>query len=170
MGRVRPCPSPLLIVDACVLIDFWQTDPGVVSLLARYVGTLHVAASVLAEVDGLDHAAALEAGLHVVEPELDVLAEAAASRRGLSFQDHQCLILTRTHGWVCVTNDGRLRKVCGEDGVDVLWGLEVLALLVEAGGLPGDDAVEFAHQMARFNHFLTSDILARFEARVRGAS
>lgn len=161
-------PKAILIVDACVLIDFWQVDPGLVTLLARYLGAVHVAASVLDEVEGLDHAAALEAGLRVVEPEVDVLAEAAQSRRGLSYQDHQCLILARTHGWVCVTNDGRLRKVCAEDGVDVLWGLETLALLVECGGLPADDAVELSKQVARLNAYLTTEILARFEARVRG--
>ena len=65
-----------------------------------------------------------------------MLAEAAQSRRGLSYQDHQCLILAPTHGWLCVTNDRRLRKVGAEDGVDVLWGLETLAMLVECGGLP----------------------------------
>lgn len=160
----------LLIVDACVLIDFWQTDPSVVTLLARHVGELHVAASVLDEVDDLDHAAALEAGLKIVQPELDVLTGAAQSRRGLSFQDHQCLILARTRGWICVTNDGRLRKVCAEDGVDVLWGLQLLARLVEAGGLPVDDAMELANDMARLNPFLTANILKRFKASLGNRS
>lgn len=50
-----------------------------------------------------------------------------------------------------VTNDGRLRKACDEDEVPVLWGLEVLAQVVEAGGLPVKAAIELAKRMAACN-------------------
>ncbi len=158
----------LLIVDACVLIDFWHADPSVVALICRHVGQLNVAQGVLAEVRGLDASTAQDAGLRVVQPDFEVLSEAATAGRGLSYQDQQCLILARMHGWTCVTNDGRLRRVCAEDGVDVLWGLELLAQLVEAAGIPAAQAVALAHEMARANRYLTTAILTRFQDRVRG--
>ena len=40
----------LLIIDANVLIDFCKTDRSVLTLVASHVGTLHIPAPVLAEV------------------------------------------------------------------------------------------------------------------------
>lgn len=157
----------LLIVDACVLIDFLGADETVLSSIARGVGPIHVAQAVLDEVDGLDAARAAELGLTVVEPSFELASEAAAQRRGLSFADRVCLLLARERGWVCVSNDRALRAACGEDGVRTFWGLEVLALAVEVGEVPVPAALELAEAIARENPFITSAILERFRARVQ---
>lgn len=159
----------LLIVDACVLIDFWNADPTAISEVVRHVGDVHIAANVLAEVRQVDHSAAVSAGLIVVEPSLEVMTAAANRRRGLSFQDKVCLVLAKERGWACVSNDGRLRAACGEDGVAVVWGLELLAQVVEAGALPVAAGVELAERMAAANRFLTQAVVAGFVARVSEA-
>jgi hypothetical protein len=38
----------LLIVDACVLIDFWDADPSILTLVVRHIGELHIAENVSA--------------------------------------------------------------------------------------------------------------------------
>lgn len=58
----------LLILDACVLIDFWDADPSVLGLVARHVGKVHVAENVLSEAKRIARAEAMDAGLIVVEP------------------------------------------------------------------------------------------------------
>ncbi len=49
-----PRASRVLIVDACVLIDFMEADPSVLGVIARSVGPIHVPSPVLAEVHALD--------------------------------------------------------------------------------------------------------------------
>lgn len=43
----------LLLVDACVLIDFAKSDSSVITLASRYVGDVHVATPVFEEVHDL---------------------------------------------------------------------------------------------------------------------
>ena len=155
-----------LILDACVLIDFWDVDPSLLSLVVRNIGDVHIAENVLSEVRQVDRSAAISAGVTIVEPTLEVMTAAAARRRGLSFQDHLCLILARERAWTCVSNDGRLRRACAEDGVAIVWGLELLAQLVETGGLPVKMGVEVAEQMVAANPYLTDAVLERFKERL----
>lgn len=156
----------LLILDACVLIDFWDADPSVLTLVVQNIGEVHIAENVLSEVRQVDRSAAMTAGLILVEPSLEVMAAAATRRRGLSFQDHLCLILARDRSWTCVSNDGRLRQACAEDGVSVLWGLELLAQLVEVGGLPAITGIELGKRMAAANPYLTEKVVRRFVDRL----
>lgn len=159
----------LFILDACVLIDYLDADASVIGEMARHLGRVHVAATVLAEVKELDETRAGELGLVVVEPPLELLAEAAGQRGGLSFQDHVCLLLAKREGWVCVTSDGALRKACVDDGMAVLWGLEPMALLVAGGHMTADVAVEMAERISGVNPYVTVEIVGRFAKRVRGA-
>ncbi len=66
----------LLILDACVLIDFVTADETVLTGIARHVGAVHVASTVLAEVGGLDEVRAVELGVRIIEPPLEVLQRA----------------------------------------------------------------------------------------------
>jgi predicted nucleic acid-binding protein len=157
----------VLILDACVLIDFWDADPSVLTLVARHIGPVHVAEDVLTEAVQVDRAAANEVGLAIVEPTLEIMTIAARRRRGLSFQDHLCLLLAKKHEWTCVSNDARLRRACTEDGVGVLWGLELVARVVEARGLSPKAAIELANQMAAVNRYLTRSVIQRFVERVQ---
>jgi hypothetical protein len=157
----------LLILDACVLIDFWDADPSLISLVARQVGPVHIAENVLSEATSVDRSAVISLGLTVIEPSLAMMTTAAQRRQGLSFQDHLCLLLAKDRGWTCVSNDGRLRRACADEDVAVLWGLELLAQVVEAGGLPVDAGVELAQAMASCNPYLTSAVVSRFVARIK---
>jgi predicted nucleic acid-binding protein len=126
-----PGPPPrLLILDACVLIDFCDADPSVLRVVSRAVGAIHVATPVLAEVEQLDESTAESLGLRVVEPPLSMFAAAARKRGRLSPRDHLCLLMAKAEGWTCVSNDRALRTVWVADGVDVLWGLEMMGLAV----------------------------------------
>jgi len=158
----------LLILDACVLIDFWDADPSLITLVTRHIGEAHIAENVLSEVRQVDRSAAVNAGLTIVEPTMGMMLSAARRRRGISFQDHLCLLLAKERAWTCVSNDGRLRRACKEDGVAVLWGLELLAQLVEADGIPAAAGVELAQLMAESNPFLTAPVVDRSIRRVRG--
>ena len=157
----------LLLVDANVLIDYTNTDPTVLALVARHLGPLHVPRDVVDEVAQLDENACDRLGLVVVEGTLEQLLEAGARRGGLSFPDRMCLILARDEGWTCVTNDGRLRRACADEGVDVLWGLQLMLKLVAAGELGAEDAIAVANAIGETNPWVSERVLARFREKVR---
>ena len=156
----------LLIVDACVLIDLCDTDRSVLTLLSRYVGDVYVATPVLAEVQQLDESEALTLGIKLVEPSFEMTAEAAATRGPLSFADRLCFLLAKERAWTCVSNDRRLRRTCEEGSVPVLWGLELLALLVDNGSLPATSASDIAQRVCTANRFIGDAVLGRFLARI----
>lgn len=157
-----PTAPRIFIADADVLIDFRDADASVLSILVRALGPICVAAPVLLEVDDLDESAAASLGLTVIEPTFAMFNAAATKRGGLSARDHLCLLMAKAEGWTCVTNDKALRKACGQEGVAVLWGLQMLGLAVEAGGLPGSSAEEIARRISDANPLISAALLEAF--------
>jgi rRNA-processing protein FCF1 len=156
-GAVR-----LLILDACVLIDYCETDQTVLGTVSASVGSVHVASTVFDEVDRLDVSGAAALGIQIVEPPLALLQAAAVKRGALSVQDHLCLLLAKTNGWTCVSNDTALRRACEREGVPVMWGLQMMGLAVQAGALPASTAQEIAWRIHECNRYVTRDIVEAF--------
>lgn len=100
----------LLILDACVLIDYCEADQTVLGTVSASVGSIHVASTVFDEVDRLDLSGAAALGIQIVEPPLALLQAAEVKRGALSVQDHLCLLMAKTNGWTCVSNDTALRR------------------------------------------------------------
>lgn len=158
----------LLVVDANVLIDYARVRVDVLQLAAAHLGIVHVPSVILAEVDQLTAADCRRLGLEVVDPTEAQVFEAGGRGGRLTFEDRICLVLARDNGWTCVTNDKRLRTECESTSVAVLWGLEVMVLLVERGALAAADALAVAHGLHADNPFhISRSIVERFEARIR---
>ena len=102
----------MMIMDACVLIDFIKVEPTVLQLIVKHVGPVHVASPVVDEINEIDNEEQLvELGLIIVEPELEDAFTAAGGIGPTSFQDRLCLLTAKRHGFTCVTNDKNLRKL-----------------------------------------------------------
>jgi predicted nucleic acid-binding protein len=156
-------------MDACVLIDFIKTERAVLELVVKHVGPLYVTSPVIDEVNEIDDENELVAlGLIIIEPEIED-AYTAGSRSGpLSFEDWLCLLTAKRHGLICVTNDKNLRKLCRQEGVSLLWGLELLAELHKAGGIPATEAETIAQAIRRSNpRHITEKIVSRFTDTIR---
>ena len=160
---------PLLLVDACVLIDYANSSSSVLKLVSKHVGKLHVATTVFREVTQVRPDDASRFGLTVVEPNLDMLAQAAAVKGRLSFEDRIALIMSKELGFTCVSNDTQLRLECNRQGVPVLWGLELLVQLADAGAINVAKAVTIGTAICNANKWLGPDVLARFLARMAGS-
>ena len=162
----------LLIMDACVVIDFLESDRTVIRLISETVGQVHVPLPILREEIaqlGEEHWADL--GIVAVEPSLETATAAASRRAGLSFYDHLCLLIARDKGWTCVTNDGHLRRQCAAEDVPVIWGLETVALLVDAGALKRKAAAEIGQAIQQVNpRYITPAILTAYLERIGAAT
>lgn len=141
-----------MIMDACVLIDFFKADPGILLLIARHIGPLYIVSPIVDEVKEIQNEEELaDLGLIVIEPELEDAYLAAGIPGALSFQDWLCLFTARRHGFTCVTNDINLRKQCGKEKIPLLWGLQLLIELHESAGIPAKRAIELAWKIHRSN-------------------
>jgi hypothetical protein len=129
-------------------------------LICKHVGQIHLATPVLSEINEIDQSDCLELGIFLVEPELEQVMSASQEKGPLSFQDNICLILAREYGWTCVTNDIPLRRKCELVGVPLIWGIELICILVEAGGLPVEDAKNIILEIQRNNpKYITNNIV-----------
>lgn len=156
-----------LLVDANVLVDYQAVDLGVLSLVGRHMGPVHIVTTVLAEVEGLDESECERLGFCVVEPSLEQAMEAASPSGRLSFADRLCLVLCRDNDWTCVSNDKALRRSCESIGVAVRWGLELMLELVARGHLAAPEALVIAERMHRTNPvFLGVPVLAAFREKI----
>lgn len=170
MGKLIPTTA-WFIADANVLIDYAQTSPDILGLVARHIGPVYVAAAVLDEVEQLDEAQCQAIGLTPVEGSLAQMTEAAQRGGPLSFEDKLCLVLARDNGWACLSNDGPLREACKAQGVSVVWGLEIMLWLVQASHLDADKAIEVAEAIHLSNPlYITRKIITTFRQRVRQTS
>ena len=152
-----------------MLIDFIKADRTVLELVVKHVGPLHVTSPVVDEVSEIDDENELVAlGLIIIEPEIED-AYAASDRSGpLSFEDWLCLLTAKRHGFTCVTYDKNLRRFCQQEGVSLLWGLELVAELHRVGGITGKEADACAQTIRRSNpKHITEEIVSRFADRIR---
>jgi len=144
--------QPFLILDANILIDLYKCDWALLKLISTHVGQIHLATPVLSEVHEIDEGDCEKFGIILVEPDLDHMFLASQDRGPLSFQDKLCLILAKEYGWTCVSNDKSLRRKCQSEEVPVIWGIELICILVEAGGLPVDQAKDVIKPRFPLNH------------------
>ena len=107
----------------------------------------------LSEVDGVEVIDCERLGIKVITPELIQLVSASAKRGKLSFRDHLCLIVSSALGFVCVTNDKSLRSACIDEGVQPMWGLELMIALVKKHKMRVKDATRVAEEIHQNNPF-----------------
>lgn len=152
--------SPLLIMDANILIDFCKCDKTIIKLICHYIGQIYLAMPVLDEINEIDESDCLEMGIILVEPELEVAMLAAGAKGPLSFQDNLCFLMAKQNGWTCVTNDKPLRRKCENEQVPLFWGIELICILVESGGLPLNQASELIVEIRKLNpKYITDNIV-----------
>ena len=157
----------ILILDACVLIDYVETDPTVLGTVSMHVAPIAIARPVFEEVVGLDDDAAVSLRLQIIDVDLDLATEAARSTSRLSFQDHLCLLLAKQAGWSCVTNDRALRAACTAEDIAVLWGLEIMLQACVAGAMMPDEARRVALAIHEQNpRYVTQAIVRSFSEKL----
>lgn len=149
-----------LILDANILIDFCKFDKTIIKLICSYVGQIYLATPVLDEINEIDEDDCVELGILLVEPELEQLMMASEKKGRLSFQDRLSLILAKDNGWTCVTNDIPLRQKCESEDVPLIWGIELICILVESGGLPIKHSKDLILNIQKINpKYITDNIV-----------
>ena len=137
------------IIYAVALIDFLAGDRALLPLISRYLGRIWIATTTLEEVEQVEEEDCVELGMYLVEPSIQQLNEASIYAEGtpLSIPDAVSLILAQDNDLTLITNDVALRRESQKRGIRLLWGLEIIALLVERDFLPYEEATEIAQRI-----------------------
>jgi rRNA-processing protein FCF1 len=162
-------PIRLLIMDACVLIDYINSEPDLFQMINSHIGQIYVVTPVIEEVDSIESVEELQDfDLEVLEPDVEDLFEAGSMTGRTSFQDNICYLTAKRHDLVCVTNDKNLRSLCGSHSVSILWGLELILNLVAAGGMTRQEASEIGKKIHESNpKHISKTVLGAFLAKLK---
>jgi predicted nucleic acid-binding protein len=162
-----PDQPPAFVIDANVLIDYADSDPTILTLFSKHIGTIHIIPDVLEKVEQLNKKECCRLGLVIAEPTLEQYLEAGKKIPGLAFDDTLCLILARDHHWTLISNDKALRSTCKNANIPLLWGLELMLLLVEKNFLSGSHALHTATIIQSSNpQFVHQQILESFSNKI----
>ena len=158
----------ILLMDACVVLDYLKADRELFKLISENIGELYVPEEVVSEIKDVGGSEELKAlGLKIIETNADDYCEAALrSQSGpLSPVEHICFLTAQRNGFVCVTNDTRLRKKCERERVETMRGLQLILLLFERGGIDKQRALQIGAR-ARQNPWLAESAYKNFAERV----
>lgn len=167
---MKPEAEPLrfLVMDACVLIDFMESDPSLFRDIADFIGPVHVVSFVLDEVRQIaSDQEAYDLGLQVVDPDEEDLNRALATSGKTSVQDELCCLTAKRNGFSCVTNDRALLRRCRQEGVPALRGLRLLIELFRAGGIEKGHVLAIGAAIGNANpaHF-PAEVLDEFRIEI----
>ena len=159
-GRERHC-SPTRTCSSTT----GESELEILQLVAEHVGRVVVLAPVLDEVRGVTKIQCASLGLEVIEVETEQMLRASQVESSVSFNDRLCLVACRDEDWTCVTNDGALRRLCKQYGVQTKFGLGLMVDLVAEGALAKRRAVAVARQIQATNPLHVNErVLRRFLA------
>lgn len=126
-----------------------------------------MASPLLREVKSLDSERCQRLGINLVEPTMEQLTWAADQEFSISFQDKICLRMAKDHNWTLVTNDKALRKRCALENITLNWGVELICMLHEFGGLHKDGAKTLILDLHSNDPFyITKEIVNRALSRL----
>ncbi len=155
-----------IISDASVLIDYVKTNRRVLQLTVKHVCEVYVPLAVVNEVKDISLSEMEKLGLIIFEPTLDQMLNAVNKPFGLSFEDQLCFLIAKENGWVCATNDKQLRTQCAAEKVEVIWGLEIMALLNKGGYLEKSEAEKTAEKIGEYNRYISKELIKKFIAKL----
>ena len=64
-----------------------------------------------------------------------------------------------------MTNDVNLRKACEERQVKIIWGLQLLLILIEKSDYSINDAIKIGKMIGNKNRYISEEIVNDFVAR-----
>ena len=150
------------ICDANILIDFSKADKQIIHYICEYYDEVYVPDVILLEVGVISFEEAEALGLKIVESPLEL-----EEIPGLSRQDRTCLYYVNKNKWTCLTNDKLLRKHCIEVGGTVVWGLELILLLVKDSFINKEYAEKIARKIHEGNPEINQTILNSFLTKLK---
>ncbi|MDY0287957.1 MAG: hypothetical protein RBR15_03940 [Sphaerochaeta sp.] len=100
---VKEDSPPILLCDACVIFDYLEFAPNILSATVKKFSQIYIPDVVLLELPTYSQTDIEALGIQIQETPLSY--HLLPLLGPLSFQDRACLMLSQEMGWTCVTND-----------------------------------------------------------------
>jgi rRNA-processing protein FCF1 len=156
------------IIDANVLIDYFESDLQILTQVSDNLGLIHIARSTFNKVHHLTVAAAQKHHFTIVTPDLKTAVEASKGRGRLAYDDRETLFLAKNNGWICITNDKQLREECKNEGVSCIWGLELMLILVKKNIISINAAIKTGDIIRKNNpKYIKNNIISEFKRQIK---
>lgn len=160
-------PPAMLIADADVLVNYHESEFGVLELIKRHIGNVAVLEPVFHETGDVTPGQCEQVGVDIVPTETAWLMQAAETSTHVSFNGYLCLLACMDKNWTCVTNDGPLRRLCIRRGVATQYSIGPVEDMVAAGALGPRRAIAIAQRMQGLHPFHANErAIARFMAEL----
>ncbi len=156
----------MIILDANVVIDFRDSDRTILRLFSREIEKLGITAGVLIKVNEFTKENCEDLGIEVLylaPRELSLITTSGS----LASDDQECAVIAAGRGMRVCTNDKALRVECEGRKIGLLWGLELLLILVEKKKLNKGKALRVAESIKDSNPYITEEILISFRSKIR---
>ena len=154
-----------ILFDANALIDYQKTDFSVLGEVRQHLGNLYLLKEIRDEVQGLTQKDCRSVDLKIISSKKYVKELATKPFGGLSLPDRLNLYTSIDSGYSLVTNDINLRKACEERQVKIIWGLQLLLILIEKSEYSIDDTIKIGKLIGDKNQFITKEIVNNFVAK-----
>ena len=156
------------IIDSSALIDYQKIDDSILQLFTQNIGPIYIAEPVFTdELNGFEMADCKRLGISVVPLNFNQFIEAAGWQGSISKYDACSLILARENDWTVITSDRPLIIRLRSEHIPFIWGLRPMILLVSAGCLSHERAIQTAKNMQAINpKYLTSEIINKFKIEI----
>ena len=156
-----------LLLDANVLIDFFNSDFSILSDIRRHIAEIFVLSDILEfELPDISISDCHEVGLAIIDPKDHVSKESETELGQLSPEDRLNLFTAVDSGYSLVTNDVKLRKACEQRNIKIIWGLQLLLMLVEKSEYSIDDARVIGENMCDSNDYISEEIVNDFISKI----
>jgi rRNA-processing protein FCF1 len=152
----------MILLDANVVIDYRESDKNILKLFSEGVEQLCISAGVLLKIRNFSEDDCGKLSIEVLVPAANEMANIKASGR-LAMDDQECLAVTAERGLAVCSNDKLLRRRCSAKGIRVVWGLELMMILVERKLLDKARAKKIASSIRESNpSHITERIIRNF--------
>ncbi len=154
-----------ILFDANALIDFQKTDFSVLAEVTQHLGNIYLLKEIRDEVWGLTQKDCRSVDLKVISSKKYIKELAAKPFGGLSLPDRLNLYTSIDSGFSLVTNDVNLRKACKVRQDKIIWGLQLLLILIENSEYSIDDAIKIGKMIGDQNQYISKVIVDDFVAK-----
>ncbi|MGB4408053.1 MAG: hypothetical protein WBI82_14420 [Sphaerochaeta sp.] len=149
--------TPILFCDACVMLDYLEFAPRILSLTVKHLTQIYIPDVVLLELSKYSQSDIESLGIQIQETPLSYYLLPLLGP--LSLQDRACLMLSQEMGWTCVTNDQKLRKACDYEQVATLGGFGLLILLVRKKIITREEGIQIIKAIGKGNKWISPSLI-----------
>ena len=152
-----------LLFDADALIDYVNSNKNIILVATKTLYDIYVPLTVMKEeIRQLSEDEANSLGIRIFEPTFNQINKANKEIKGLSFEDKICFIIAKENNWTCITNDKNLRNKCYKEGIEIMWGLQLMLELYAEKYICKEEAIDTVWKIHKSNSRITKDIVEDF--------